>query len=153
MPESYDPEDENPLQITNNHWFAWQTIAADHDENQYFYSPIHVNYSTSKGRNKSYFFLDFTNVLYLDGAQDFHVGLKVLRHHKDVLVADLFKADRDARCIAIVSRIDFVWMQRHCQHIIDAYPPSLFGPAAELDVVAYLDSAFPYVHSGITSPR
>ncbi|WP_227368818.1 hypothetical protein [Halomonas sp. M20] len=153
MPGSHYPENEDSLRIINNHWFAWQTISADHDGTQHFYSPIHVNYSTLKGKNKSYFLLAFTNVLYLDGAQDFHVGLKILRHHKDVLVADLFIANRDVRSIAIVSRIDFVWMQRHCQHVIDAYPPSLFGPEAELDVAAYLDSAFPYVHSGITSPK
>nr|WP_298414606.1 hypothetical protein [uncultured Halomonas sp.] len=153
MPTAQNPEDENSLKIINNRWYAWQTVPADLDENQIFYSPIYVNYSTKKGDDKSHIMLAFTNVLHLDGAQDFHVGLKILRHYKHVLVADLFVADRDIQRIAIVSRIDFAWVQQHCQHIMDEYPPSLFGSAAEQDVAAYLDRAFSYVHSRIASPR
>lgn len=153
MPKAQYPGDENTLRIANNHWYAWQTISADLDENQFFYSPIHVNNSALKGKNKSHILLTFTNVLYLDGAQDFHVGLKTLRHYKNVLVANLCVANTETRNIAIISRIDFAWLQQHCQHIIDEYPPSLLGLAAEQDVATYLDRAFPYVHSRITSPN
>ncbi|WP_048306255.1 hypothetical protein [Halomonas sp. PR-M31] len=146
-------KDNNRLKIINNHWYAWQTVPADLDETQCFYSPVHVNYSTIKGKNKSHILLAFTNVLHLDGAQDFHVGLKILRHYKDILVADLFIADHDIQRVAIVSRIDFGWLQQHCRHVIDEHPPSLFGSAAEQDVATYLDRAFPYVHSRITSPK
>ncbi|MGC3873415.1 hypothetical protein ACPF7Z_09110 [Halomonas sp. GXIMD04776] len=153
MQHSQHPDDENTFRIEKNHWYAWQTIPSDLDGNRIYYSPVHVTNSALKGGNKSHIMLAFTNVLYLDGSQDFHVNLNVLQRFKDILVADLLMTNATMRSIAILSRIDFAWLQQHCRHVLDQYPPSLFGPAAEGDVATYLDRAFPYVHSRVTLPR
>lgn len=141
------------LQLVPHRWYAWQMLPGYVDYSQPYYSPIYVTQVAPRRSDHSVLGLDFFNVLYLDGAQDFHLSLQILRSHNDFLVADLLYADEALKHVAIISRMGFGWLNQHCRHVTDTYPPSLLGPAAEKSVATYLDRAFPYVKARATLPR
>ncbi|SHE44674.1 hypothetical protein SAMN02745148_00471 [Modicisalibacter ilicicola DSM 19980] len=141
------------FRVERNRWYAWQKIPDDLDTELPYYSPVYVLSSTKKRENKSHIAISFSNVLFLDGPQDFHVNLRVLRRYRDFLVADLLPDGEDSPGATILGRISFEWLNHHCPHLVDQYPPSLYDPDAEQDVATYLDRVFPHVRSGVTRLR
>lgn len=142
------------LRIEPHRWYAWQMLPGYMEEHsQPYYSPIYVTRVTPRRTGQSILSLEFLNVLYLDGAQDFNLPMQVLRRYRSYLVADLLYADDALQRVGIVSQIEFGWLNQHCRHVIEQYPPAMLGRTARKDVSAYLDAAFPYVKAHAALPR
>ena len=148
-----DDEREGVFQLERNRWYAWQKIPGDLAGEQPYYSPVYVLNVTKIGEYKPQITIVFSNVLYLDGPQDFHLNLSVLRRYKDLLVADLIPDNLATPGVAILGPVSFDWLSQHCPHLIEQYPPSLYDAAAEQDVEAYLDRVFPHVLPTTPPPR
>nr|WP_297459047.1 hypothetical protein [uncultured Halomonas sp.] len=142
------------LLIEPHRWYAWQMLPGYREEcGQSYYSPVYVTRAIPRRTGQSILSLEFFNVLYLDGAQDFSLNLRLLRRHPSYLVADLLDADAAPQRVAIVSRLQFGWLNQHCRHIVEQCPPASFGRTAQKDVSAYLDATFPYVKTQAALPR
>lgn len=133
------------LQLMPRRWYAWQLLPGYLNNSQPYYSPIYVTHVVCEDSEQRIFKLAFFNVLYLDGAQDFSARLKVIHYHPEFLVARLLYADDSLNQVAIISRIDFGWLNQHCHHVTERNPPALFGRNAEKSITTYLNRAFPYV--------
>ena len=142
------------LRIEAHCWYAWQMLPGYMEEcSQPYYSPIYVTRVVPRKTGQSILSLEFFNVLYLDGAQDFNLNMQLLRRYRRYLVADLLEADEALQRVAVISQIEFGWLNQHCRHIVEQYPPAMFDRAARKNASAYLDAAFPYVRTHATQPR
>ncbi|MEC9482085.1 MAG: hypothetical protein UMU75_02015 [Halomonas sp.] len=138
------------FRIQPRHWYAWQMTPGYLSNSQSYYSPIYVTQVTTPSSRRNEVHLDFLNVLYLDGPQDFHLDGQVIHRNSTFLVMELWHACASLQRIAIVSHIGFGWLNQHCRHLVDRNPPALFGRAAEKHAGTYLDRAFPYAREKAT---
>lgn len=124
-------------------WYAWQMIPGYIGQRNVPYcSPIFVKRVAPKKTGKGILTLDFVNVFYIDGVQGFSVDLKVLKHSKDYLVADLLYGLEGPDRAAIISHIEFAWIERFCPELWYHRPPSSIGGAASGSVSLYLSEVF-----------
>ncbi len=145
---------EEKLRLEPHHWYACQILPGYGEEHsQPYYSPIYVTRVVPRRTGRAILALDFINVLYLDGAQDFSLHLQVLRHHPHYLVADLMQPDKPQQRVCIITPIGFGWLKQHCRHIVEQFPPDSLDPPARDTISAYLDEAFPYVKAHAALPR
>ncbi|SDL96528.1 hypothetical protein SAMN05661010_03005 [Modicisalibacter muralis] len=141
------------LRIEPRHWYAWQMLPGYREEcSQPYYSPIYVTRVIPRKTGQSILSLEFFNVLYLDGAQDFNLNIRLLRRYRNYLVADLLYPEESLQQVAIISRIKFGWLNQHCRHILEQYPPALLDQDAQENASTYLDAAFPYVKQQAALP-
>ena len=71
--------------------------------------------------------MDYLNALDADGIQSFNaVSLQVLTREENYLVARIVEPDSDCR-VAILSQIDFGWLEACCPGILRAFPPDRLG--------------------------
>lgn len=142
------------LRIEPHRWYAWQMLPGYMEElSQSYFSPIYVTRVTARKTGQSILTLEFFNVLYLDGAQDFILNMRLLRRYRRYLIADLLEADKTLQRVAVISQIEFGWLNQHCRHIVEQYPPAMLDRAARKHASAYLDATFPYVKTHATLPR
>ncbi len=80
----------NKFKLIPQCWYAWQMVPGYVGQRNVPYcSPIFVERVIPKKTGKGILTLDFVNVLYAEGVQDFSVDLKILKHSTDYLIADL----------------------------------------------------------------
>ncbi len=77
------------LKLVPRAWYAWQMIPGYVGQRNVPYcSPIFVGKVVPKKTGKGILTLDFANVFYAEGVQDFSRDIKILKHSKDYLIAD-----------------------------------------------------------------
>jgi hypothetical protein len=136
-------EQTNKLKLVPQYWYAWQMIPGYIGKRNVPYcSPIFVEGVAPKKTGKGILTLDFMNVFYADGVQSFSVDLKVLKHSKDYLVADLLSGLEKPDRTAIISHIEFAWIERFCPELWFHRPPSSIGRDASGSVSLYLSEVF-----------
>jgi hypothetical protein len=106
-------------------WFGWQMNPGYiGDRCVPYFSPIHVTRVVPLKTGKGILEIDFRNVCYAEGVQNFEgIRLKVLLRAENYLIGHLQGYDFEVRS-AIISHIEFAWLDRFCPHIVNANPKS-----------------------------
>lgn len=85
----------------------------------------------------------FHNAMYAEGVQGFELDMRILKHGENYLISELLYG-RDSffdRC-AVISHIEFGWVERFCSELWEQYPPSRLDSGATGSISAYLDEIF-----------
>ena len=138
------PQTSPMLQLNPSMWFGWEMIPGYLGErNVPYHSPIYVRRVTPKKTGKKILTLDFDNVFYASGVTDFSIDLRILKHAKNYIVAELlYGSESPIDRVAIISHIEFAWIERFCPHFWYTHPPSSYGAIAENSVSEYLDAVY-----------
>jgi hypothetical protein len=124
-------------------WYAWQMVPGYFGTRNIPYcSPIFVQGVTPAKTGKSILRLDFINVGYAEGVQDFSLDLRVLKHAENYLVADLLYGEGGPDRVAIISAMEFGWLERFCPELWYHRPPSSVNAMAAHSVAVYLSTVF-----------
>ena len=133
----------NKLKLAPGSWYAWQMIPGYAGRRNVPYcSPIFVERVVPKKTGKGILALDFVNVFYADGVQRFSLDIKILKHSTDYLIADLLYGLEGPDRVAIISYIEFSWIERFCPELWYHRPPASVGGAAAEHVSIYLSKVF-----------
>ena len=136
-------EQTNKLKLFPQSWYAWQMIPSYIGQRNVPYcSPIFVFLFVPKKTGKGFLSLYLVNVFYAEGVQGFSIDLKVLKHSENYLVADLLYGSEGPDRSAIISHIEFAWIERFCPELWYYRPPSSIGGAASGSVSLYLSEVF-----------
>lgn len=131
----------NRLVLEPRHWYGWQMLPGYiGDGFQPYFSPIHVHQIVPKKSGKRILRLDFFNALYAEGAKDFELDLRILKHENTYLVAELVYGPSHSERTAIISTIDANWIRRYCPDLWDS--SRLPMDASYFTVSAHLDDIF-----------
>jgi hypothetical protein len=131
------------LKIVPDSWYGWQMIPGyDGQRNVPYFSPIYVKRVVPKKTGKGILQIDFDNVFYLEGIQDFSMDIRILKHSADYLVAELLCGDDDHDRTAVISHIEFAWIERFCPNLWYHRPPSRLPEEAPSSVSLYLREVF-----------
>ena len=131
------------LIIEANRWYGWQMIPGYVGERCIPYCcPIYVQSVEPLKSGKGILKLSFWNTGYAQGAQDFCLDLKVINRSADYLIAQVLDgAEEPDRC-AVVSHIEFGWIEKLCPCLLHNHPPHRYGSPADSSVSIYLDTVF-----------
>ena len=132
------------FKITEGRWLAWQMIPGYLGERSIPYcSPIYVTRFRPLKSGKGTVRMAFHNALYAEGVQGFQLDMRILKRAKDYLISELMYGDTfdDDRC-AVISHIEFCWVERFCPEVWAQYPPSSTKAGATDSVSAYLNEVF-----------
>lgn len=134
----------NRFVLVEARWYAWQMIPGYVGERSIPYcSPIYVTGVKPLHTGKSILRLNFFNVFYAEGVQDFTLDLRILKRSSDYLVSEIiYKGVKDIDRCAVVSHIEFGWIERYCPELWRNYPPTKLGSAEQSSVSLYLASIF-----------
>ena len=137
-------QEQKRLKLEPDTWYGWQMIPGYIGErNVPYFSPILVHQVVPQKTGKSILRLDFSNVFYAEGVKDFSLDLRILKHSADYLVADLLYGDDGPDRVAVISHIEFAWIERFCPSLWFHRPPSSFSPEpAATSVSKYLNAVF-----------
>lgn len=129
--------------LHKNRWFAWQMIPGYLGERSVPYcSPIYITEVTPLKTGRGLIKVEFLNALYAQGVQDFCIDLKVLKRAKDYLVGELvYSPGEDSGRVAIISHIEFQWVERFCPELWRLDPPNSTSHGAD-SISAYLNEVF-----------
>ena len=129
--------------LQEDRWVAWQMVPGYMGERSVPYcSPIYVTAVKPLKTGKSILELEFLNVLYAQGVQDFRLDIRVLKRAKDFLVGELIYAPgEDSGRVAIISHIEFSWVERFCPELWYYRPPSSTSHGTD-SISAYLHEIF-----------
>lgn len=134
---------QNKFKLIPQFWYAWEMIPGYVEEGNVPYcSPIFIQRVVQKKTGKGILALDFLNVFYAEGVQDFSLELRVLKRSADYLVADLLYGTEGPDRSAIISHIGFPWIERFCPELWRNHLPSSVGRGAEESVSVYLNMIF-----------
>ena len=124
-------------------WYAWQMIPGYVGERNVPYcSPIFVTGVTPKKTGKGILQLEFINVLYAAGVEYFSLELRIIKHSADYLIADLLFGPEGPDRAAVISHIEFAWIERFCPSLWYHRPPASFDPVVAGSVSLYLSEVF-----------
>ncbi|MGI9294335.1 MAG: hypothetical protein ACR2PS_10165 [Pseudomonadales bacterium] len=131
------------FKIHSNGWFAWQMIPGYMGERSVPYcSPIYVTKLKPLKTGKSFMRVDFINVFYAEGVQDFSLDMRILKRAKDYLIGELdYGHEKEPERAAIISHIEFGWVERFCPELWCHRPPSS-TKAGTSSISMYLDEVF-----------
>jgi len=124
-------------------WFGWQMNPGYVGERCVpYFSPIHVTRVAPLKTGKGILEIDFWNVCYAEGVQNFAgMRLKILLRAENYLIGHLQGYDFEVRS-AIISHIEFAWLNHFCPHIVEAHPPFDVNAVYSGSVSLYLDRIF-----------
>lgn len=105
------------------------------------FSPVHLRSLKPLKTGQGLLELGFWNALSPEAGQVLSVRLKVLHRADDYLVARLMNDDGSDR-VAIISHIEWGWLERFCPALIRAFPPAELGDLFSGSVQMYLDGVF-----------
>jgi hypothetical protein len=121
--------------MANESGLRWRTICSVLFPNLY-----HACNALKTG--KGVLELDFFNACYTEGVQDFSgVRIKILLRAENYLFGHLLGYEAEVRS-ALISHIEFTWLECFCHEIIKAHPPPEMGPPYSGSVSFYLDQIF-----------
>lgn len=132
------------LQLAPERWYAWQMIPGYFGERSVPYcSPIRVEEVTAKKTGRRILRVSFFNALYAEGVQNFNSDLRILKHEENYLVAELVdERNSPMDRAAIISHIEFAWIQRYCPELWRNNPRERMNEFAQNSVSIYLDRLF-----------
>jgi hypothetical protein len=131
------------LILQDSHWYAWQMIPGYAGErNVPYFSPIYVQSVKPKKTGHKILNLRFINVFYAEGVQDFNFDMKIIKHSADYLVAEILYGRNGPDRTAIISHIEFQWIEQCCPGLWYHRPPSSVGGASTSSVSIYLSEVF-----------
>ena len=134
------PDPNGTFELTRDHWFAWQMVPGYVGTRCVPYcSPILVHKIEPLKTGKRMLRLDFFNAFYAEGVQGFSKKIKILKRTADWMFVD-FVDDEDRG--ALISHIEFGWIEKFCPTLWHNYPPATYGGAAEGSVSIYLHQVF-----------
>jgi hypothetical protein len=124
-------------------WFGWQMNPGYLGERCVPYcSPIYVTRVTPLKTGKGILEMDFFNACYAEGVQQFRgTRIKLLLRGENYLIGHLLDYDTEVRS-ALISHIEFAWLERFCPEIIRTYPPWEMEPLYSGSVSLYLCQIF-----------
>ena len=95
--------------LTRTRWYAWQMIPG-YTGRPYF-SPIYIREVKPLKTGKNMLRLQFDNVCYAEGAQDFDLNIKILKRSAEYLVGELvYEGSSDVDRCCVISGISFDWL-------------------------------------------
>src|SRR5262249_7299153 len=95
--------------------------------------------------------MDFLNACYAEAVQNFHgTRIKILLRGENYLIGHLLNDNTGVRS-ALISHIEFAWLERFCPQIIQTYSPSEMEPLYSGSVSMYLNRIFGIRHNGWSS--
>ena len=125
-------------------WAAWQMLPGYGGESFVpYFSPIWVRTVQPLKTGKSRLRLEFDNLFYAQGVQDFGMEIRVLKRADSYLVAEIIDglgASTDR--VAILGDIGFEWLKQFCPYLWRKQPPDSCSPQARASVDAYLREVF-----------
>lgn len=128
------------LILTTGSWYGWQMIPGYFGERCVPYcSPIFMQSVTPKKTGKNILNIQFINVFYAEGVQDFSLNIKIIKHEKDYLIAELLYGGGLPDRAAVISHIEFAWIERFCPQLWYHRPPASISAGS---VSQYLDEIF-----------
>lgn len=106
-------------------------------------SPIYVSHFRPLKTGKSIVRIAFHNALYAEGVQGFELDMRVIKRGENYLISELLygKESLVDRC-AVISHIEFAWVERFCPELWAEYPPSRMSSGATGSISFYLDEVF-----------
>lgn len=136
------------LKLVEQQWYAWQMIPGYlGTRNIPYFSPILIRKVRPMKTGRGILQLDFLNLLYAEGVQDFTCDLRIIKHSENYLIAELINEGTKERS-AIISHIEFGLIEHFCPNLWRQYPPSIMDNAAQSSVSVYLNS----VSDALTCP-
>ena len=131
------------LKLVPGRWYGWQMIPGYVGErNVPYFSPIFVRRVLPMKTGKGFLRLGFINVFYAEGVQDFSCDLRILKHAENYIIAELTNGEGGPDRSAVISHIEFGWIEHFCPHLWYQHPPASVGGAAETSVSIYLNKIF-----------
>jgi hypothetical protein len=127
-----------------NRWYGWQMIPGYVGERCVPYCcPIRVERIEPLKSGKGILKVAFWNTGYAAGVQGFELDLKLLHRATNYLVAQILygNADDMERC-AVVSHIEFAWVEKFCPELWHNHPPHQYDAAGQTSVTSYLNAVF-----------
>lgn len=134
------PTTNDKLELIEDRWFGWQMLPG-YIHTAYF-SPIFVKRILPRKTGRRILRLELINAFYTEGVQDFSMDLRILKHEAGYLVAELLYGGESSDRTAVVTPINFPWLQGYCPHLLDSYPPQRIGGGGEADVQHYLSTIY-----------
>lgn len=104
------------LTITPNRWYAWQMMPGYLGVYEPYYSPIYIRSFKPLKSGRGTFKLEFLNVGYASGAQEFKVRLRTIKRCYEYLVAEYDEQGSDRT--VIISEISSNWVRQHASGIL-----------------------------------
>jgi hypothetical protein len=134
---------QNKLELQRHTWYAWEMIPGYiGEENIPYFSPIFVKELMPRKKGKNILGLKFINVFYAEGVQDFEIDLQILKHSHKYILAELSRGKAGPDRCAVISNIEFGWIEKFCPSLWSHRPPSSFGGEALRSVHIYLSEVF-----------
>jgi hypothetical protein len=129
--------------LQSKRWYGWQMLPGYVGERCIPYCcPIYMGRVTPKKTGKGILKIAFWNTGYAQGVQDFELDLKILHRASDYLVARLlYGNEHDQERCAVISHIEFGWIERFCPNLWHNHPPHNHS-----SVSIYLDGVFGISH-------
>lgn len=112
-----------------------------------YFSPIYVELVTPRKTGRRILHIRFINAFYAQNVQDFELDLEIIKHTPGYLVANLVGSED--RC-AVISQIEFGWIEQFCPSLWSEHPPHSLGSAAAGSASMYMHAVF---RTGYYSPR
>jgi len=126
------------LKLEPGHWYAWQMIPGYIGERCVPYcSPIYVKAVVPRSTGRGILHLDFENVLYARGVEEFSLDLRVLKRTPDYLLAEILYQEAGVDRSTVISSIEAEWIRRFCPELIASRPP-----AVTENISDYLEALF-----------
>ena len=134
----------NSFTLEKGSWSAWQMFPGYFGERCVPYcSPIYLTGVKPRKSGKGVLNLEFLNVLYAVGVQDFDLDLKVMKRAENFLVGELIYAEgEDSGRIAVISHIEFPWVEQCCPELWYRRPPSSTSSHSTGSIDLYLNEVF-----------
>lgn len=136
------------ISIEKDNWYGWQMLPGYAGELCIpYFSPVFVKDFKALKTGNGLFRIDFLNVAYAEGMQDFSMEIRVLKRAKDYLVGDIVegKSVNPARC-AIISNIEWGWLQRFCPELLVRHPLLSSSDPSSESLNRYLNEVFLQSH-------
>ena len=128
------------LTLEAGQWYGWQMLPGYGEGYSPYFSPILVNKVQPLKTGQGLLHLDFINVMYAQGVQDFTLKLKILDRQQYYLIAQL--GPETVHRNAVISRIDFEWLKESVPQLLQYQPPDRFDGSANSECQEYLNQVF-----------
>ncbi len=131
------------LKLEPEAWYAWQMIPGYIGrKNVPYCSPIFLQRVFPRKTGRGILGVNFINVFYATGVQNFTLDIRILKHSADYLIAELLDGENEPARSAVISHIEFAWIKEFCPNLWYNRPPSSMSRDARSNVSTYLSEIY-----------